>query len=574
MALRWELTILPTNNLLASSGNVAWDVPSNWSLGQVPQAGDDVGIAGSSSGSLTVSIAATDPAYMVASLTESTANTSGLESLSVSGKLTVTGATNITSGMLSLLGSATVALNAVTLANSAQIITGNAPSSNLSIVSLMGSGSPTGGTLTLGSGAAAIGSVSGSVSVNVTSGAVTVGTTAGNSFFSLSSGRLNLQSSAMVLGDTVNPLNNTNVVDLLAIAYQPGETSTATLVKSGFLNVYRITLNAPTGQTLYTFQAVDGVGNFNAQMAPLVSLASDGTGGTAVTLACYTAGTRIAVPGGEARVSDLIIGDEVVTAAGRVRAIKWIGTRSYAGRFLKANPNAMPVRFRANSLADGVPCRDLLVSPEHAMLIDGLLVPARHLVNNRSITQETGLDRVDYFHVELDTHDVILAEGAASETFVDDNSRRIFHNAQEFTARYPDVGSPPALYCAPRAEDGEALAAIRRVIDIRAGVAQLSSRRTLRGSVDGLDGAILRGWAQDTAWAEAPVCLAVHIDGVSSTHMVADVFRPDLLAAGLGSGCHGFRVRLPASARHARIDVVRASDGAVLGSWGRSRAAA
>ena len=186
---------------------------------------------------------------------------------------------------------------------------------------------------------------------------------------------------------------------------------------------------------------------------------------------CYCPGTLILTDRGERPVEALAAGDTVVTASGQHRPIRWIGRRSNAGRFLAANPTVQPIRFRAGSLEDGLPRRDLLVSPEHAMFIDGLLIPARCLVNGTTIVRERGLDQVDYYHVELNSHDVLLAEGAPSESFLDDDSRGMFHNASEFAALYPD-GFAPGEFCAPKVEDGYQLEAIRRRLAASGEVAQ------------------------------------------------------------------------------------------------------
>lgn len=190
---------------------------------------------------------------------------------------------------------------------------------------------------------------------------------------------------------------------------------------------------------------------------------------------CYCPGTLIRTEHGDVAVEQLQIGDRLVTVSGEVKPIRWLGTRSYAGRFVRANPELYPVRFTTGALgADAaghpLPARDLLVSPKHAMLIDGVLVPAEALVNGTTILRDRSPGDVTYIHVELPDHDAIWAENAASETFVDDGSRATFHNAGSFADLYPDaepVSEP--VFCAPRVQDGPELDAIRRKLDAATG---------------------------------------------------------------------------------------------------------
>ncbi len=184
--------------------------------------------------------------------------------------------------------------------------------------------------------------------------------------------------------------------------------------------------------------------------------------------ACYLRGTRVLTDQGEKAVEDLAIGDFLVTANGAVRALRWIGNRSYAARFVAANRGVLPVLIRAGALAEGIPHRDLFVSPAHAMFLHGVLVPAASLVNGTSVIQSSDATDIHYYHLELGSHDVILAEGALSETFVDDDSRGMFHNAASFYEMYPDAADGPARYYAPRVEDGFVLEMIRAGLAARA----------------------------------------------------------------------------------------------------------
>ena len=171
---------------------------------------------------------------------------------------------------------------------------------------------------------------------------------------------------------------------------------------------------------------------------------------TADIAPCYCDGTLILTDRGERRVETLAIGDCVITADGVARPIRWIGRRSYAGHFARGT-HVLPICFKAGALDVNRPRRDLWVSPHHAMFLDGVLIEGIDLVNGASIIQAERVERVDYFHVELDSHDIIVAEGALSESFVDDDSRGMFQNAHEFAALYPDsTDASGALLCAAR----------------------------------------------------------------------------------------------------------------------------
>jgi glycosyltransferase involved in cell wall biosynthesis len=184
---------------------------------------------------------------------------------------------------------------------------------------------------------------------------------------------------------------------------------------------------------------------------------------------CYCEGTRILTDRGEIPVETLAIGDRVINADGVARPIRWVGRRSYSGRFARGT-HVLPICFKAGALDVNRPRRDLWVSPHHAMFLDGVLIEALDLINGVSIFQAERVERVDYFHIELDIHDVIIAEGALSESFVDDDSRGMFQNGHEFAALYPDRPTQSARYCAQRVAFGAELEAIRRHIAHRAGI--------------------------------------------------------------------------------------------------------
>ncbi len=158
---------------------------------------------------------------------------------------------------------------------------------------------------------------------------------------------------------------------------------------------------------------------------------------TAAFLVCFAEGTGIATPDGERAVEALKIGDLVTTADGRAVPVRWVGRQTMHKLF--SGERMAPVRVRAGALGGGLPHRDLVLTPEHALILDGLAVTAGALVNGTTITFDplNALpDRVTYYHIETKAHDAILANGAAAETFVDAVTRRRFDNHAEYIALY------------------------------------------------------------------------------------------------------------------------------------------
>ena len=171
-----------------------------------------------------------------------------------------------------------------------------------------------------------------------------------------------------------------------------------------------------------------------------------------VPIVCYLRGTHIRTPEGEHRIEELKIGDLIVTLSGECKPIKWIGRQRFKKNAECWPKDFEPIRISRFALDERTPHRDLYLSPNHSVYIDGVLIPAKYLVNGRSITQcaPEGAAIIDYLHIELFAHDVIYAEGATAETFGSRREARDhFDNFAEYYRLYSsedETASPP---CAP-----------------------------------------------------------------------------------------------------------------------------
>lgn len=183
------------------------------------------------------------------------------------------------------------------------------------------------------------------------------------------------------------------------------------------------------------------------------------------SMQCFASGTAILTPEGYRRVEALRVGDPVATANGQVQRVIWVGSRVLDLAVHPAPQSVQPVRIMAGALAAGVPRRALLVSPDHALLLNGRLIPAKLLVNGATIVQEQACLAVTYHHVELARHDVLLAEDAPCESYLDTGNRAGFNAASSWPVR-PKRWDRDA--CAPLCTTGPHLHAARARLHERA----------------------------------------------------------------------------------------------------------
>ncbi len=226
---------------------------------------------------------------------------------------------------------------------------------------------------------------------------------------------------------TMRNFSTGNLIDLSSVAFAgASEAFSAGVLTISLLGIVQATIRFAGSYVTTDFRLVDN------------------GGGRVEIVTCFAAGTRILTPGGEVAVEDLRPGDDVVTLRDGDRttgAVTWIGRRRLDPR--RDPANMAPVRIRRDAMAAGVPARDLRVSPDHCLYLDGALVPARLLVNGATIAPETERREVTYFHVELARHAILLAEGLEAESYLDTGNRAFFANAGAVVALHPAPATNP-----------------------------------------------------------------------------------------------------------------------------------
>jgi hypothetical protein len=403
-------------NTFTNTSGGTWSVGANWSLGAVPDTGADVTFA---SGTY-ISTADAGP-WTIDGLDVNVPTVT----LQVGSDVTVTGAysnegdTEVQAGATLTVQTFVSDSGPITVDGTLIVHDNIKPrggpdivANGLVILDNNGSGDfAVAGTLEIG------GNYAGSDTIEMDGGDLWLAGRLGNATFTLDTATVDHLFFDSLKSTTGNSFSGGAVGDTIGIE---GVTITST-------NYVGTTLTLNTSGGAFTFT--------NVSLAPGLTLGATGTttfkGNSYgfVELACFAAGTRIDTPDGPIAVETLRAGAHVLTARGEVRPVRWIGHRHVD---IDRHPDpemARPIRIRADAFASGIPCRDVRVSPDHALFLEGVLVPARLLVNGATICRDDTCRSVTYFHIELESHDILLAEGMAAESYLDTGNRGMFDNA-------------------------------------------------------------------------------------------------------------------------------------------------
>ncbi len=237
----------------------------------------------------------------------------------------------------------------------------------------------------------------------------------------------------------------------------PGNVTIGTPAYSSINHTTSVNLTGGAVETLIF------AGKFNTFSSSTISAS------TFLGVVCFLAGTPILAENGEAAVEALRVGDRVATVSGALAPIVWIGHRRVDCRHHPDPARVWPVRIPAGAFGPGVPRVDVSLSPDHAVYVDGVLIPAKHLIGVGGIAQSP-VDVAHYYHIELERHDIVLAAALPVESYLDAGDRASLSDTGGVVRLHPDFGArevdAAAVWemrgYAPLAVRGPVLAAVRR----------------------------------------------------------------------------------------------------------------
>jgi hypothetical protein len=182
--------------------------------------------------------------------------------------------------------------------------------------------------------------------------------------------------------------------------------------------------------------------------SPVTAISGEHTGNGSViieaTSLCFLAGTQIRTPSGEIAIDALSVGDKILSYSGEARCIVWIGHSRVSAKPGQRDA-ATPILIFKGAIADNVPAKNLRVTKAHGLYIDEVLIPAEFLVNHHSIVWDDRSQDYTIYHIELETHDVLVADGAPAESYRDDGNRWRFENANSGWNLRPKKPCAPVL---------------------------------------------------------------------------------------------------------------------------------
>jgi hypothetical protein len=294
----------------------------------------------------------------------------------------------------------------------------------------------------------------------------------------------------------------TNWIKTYTNKVNPGDTVEVTITNTSGLSG-TITTQADIDGAWQTApeNAQLGNGQYTITMQDLVSVTSGGStvlspvtsasdpliltvqnGGNAepdnsIAISCFRAGTAIATPRGPVAVEELRLGDIVLTAEGAALPVLWIGHRTVDCSRHPRPEQVWPVRIKAGAFEPQAPLRDLFLSPDHAVHAEGVLIPVKYLVNGTTVAQ-LAVETVTYLHIELERHQLVLAEGLAVESYLDTGDRRAFANGPDAALLHPAWGGEARDVClvmeamgyAPLRVAGAVVETVRDRLAARAGI--------------------------------------------------------------------------------------------------------